>query len=226
MNNIEMEKCLEKLEYKAGLAEDMVELINLQSLYNFHLEMNDTDYIVNEIFAQEDPEISLEIGDTGIYEGIESIKKFWAARHKIQQMRGYLGSIMTDTPHIQVNKERTHAKAIWYGFGPNSVPVDYPVRKSTGNRAEIVDTWLMGKYENEYVKENGKWRIKKLKLNKYIQCPFDSSWNEKPDVYSYAPPKSECVPDKPGNPYTPYDPTGNVLCLPFVDAPRGLFYDK
>ena len=226
MEKKELELFVEELERKATLAEDMVELINLQSLYNYHLEMNDTDYIVNEVFAQNDPEVSLEIGDTGIYVGLESIKKFWDARHKIQQMRGYLGCIMTDTPHIQVNKAGDHAKAIWYGFGPNSVPVDYPVRKSTGNRAEIVDTWLMGKYQNEYVKENGKWRIKKLQLLKYIQCPFDKSWNEAPDVYSYAPPKTECVPDLPGHPYTPYDPNGNVLCLPFVDAPRGLFYDK
>ena len=219
----ELEERIAELERKAQLLDDIIEIINLQSRFNYYLELNNTDRIVNELFAQEDADVSCEIGDAGIYVGIESIRRFWEARHDIQSIKGYLGTVMLETPHIQVGRDGRHARGIWHGFGPNSVPVTQPLRQATGERARLEATWYMGKYQNEYVKEKGEWRIKKLCALKYFQCPYDTSWMEAADVYSFAPPASVCAPDRPGT-HTPYDPNGTVLILPKAPEPRGLTY--
>lgn len=218
-----LEAQISELERKATILEDIVEIINLQSKFNFYLEYNDTDKIVNELFVQDDPEVSCQIGDSGIYVGIESIESFWNARHRIQSIRGYLGTVMLETPHVQVSKDGKNARGIWHGFGPHSVPVTEPLIQVGGERANLEATWYMGKYQNEYVKENGKWKIKTMCALKYFQCPFDKSWVDDPDVYSFAPSTSECCPDKPGT-YTPYDPKGTVSILPAAPEERGLTY--
>jgi len=213
------------LERKAGLLDDIIAIINLQAKFNYCLEFNNTDRIVNELFAQEDPNVTCEIADTGIYQGIESIRRFWNARKNIQSIRGYLGTVMLETPHVQISKDGTQARGVWHAFGPQSVPVDNEkIKKPSGERAKLTATWYMGKYQNEYTKENGEWRIKSLHALKYMQCPFDKSWVEAPDVYRFAPPESECRPDQPGSGYTPYDPTTQNTILPSAPEPRGLVY--
>jgi hypothetical protein len=41
-------------------------------------------------------------------------------------------------------------------------------------------TWLHGIYENEYVKEDGKWKIKKLHFNLVFRTPFEEGWLKVP----------------------------------------------
>lgn len=216
---------LTELERKAALLEDIVAIINLQATFNYCLEFNNTDRIVDELFAQNDPQVRCEIADSGVYEGIESIRRFWKARHAIQSIRGYLGTVMLETPHVQISKDGTRARGIWHAFGPQSVPVQgTPLKKPTGERAKLQATWYLGKYQNEYVKENGEWKIQSLHALKYVQCPFDTSWVDAPDVYRFAPPESECRPDKPSTGYTPYDPSAQNTILPCAPEPRGLVY--
>ncbi|WP_322041020.1 nuclear transport factor 2 family protein [Burkholderia diffusa] len=213
------------LERKAGLLDDIISIINLQAKFNYCLELNNTDRIVNELFAQHDPHVRCEIADTGVYEGIESIRRFWKARHNIQSIRGYLGTIMLETPHVQISEDGTRARGIWHAFGPNSVPANQQkVKQATGERVKLTATWYMGKYQNEYVKEDGVWRIQSLHALKYMQSPYDQSWVEAPDVYRFSPPASECVPDKPGTGHSPYDPAAQNTILPSAHEPRGLVY--
>lgn len=224
MENKNLEALAGQLEHKAQVLEDTVAIINLQAKFNYYLELNHTDRIV-ELFAKEDPDVSCEIGDSGRYVGIESIGRYWNARHKIQSMRGYMGTVMLETPNVTICRNGKEAKGIWHGFGPQSVPVTEPVRRPTGERADLEQTWYMGKYENEYVKEHGEWKIRTMKSLKYFQCAYDKSWVEEPDIYSFKVPDEGCGPDEPGTPYTPYDPDGAVMIWPEVPEQHGMEYD-
>jgi hypothetical protein len=226
MTTEELTDLVGELERKAGLLEDIIAIINLQATFNYCLELNNTDRIVDELFAQHDSQVRCEIADSGAYEGIASIRSFWQARHSIQSARGYLGTVMLETPYVQLSEDGKQARGIWHAFGPQSVRVaaDDAVEETAGAEGKLTATWYMGKYQNEYVKEDGQWRIKSLHALKYMQSPYDKSWVEEPDVYRFAPPASECEPTHPGAGHTPYDPAGENSILPSAPEPHGLVY--
>jgi hypothetical protein len=70
---------------------------------------------------------------------------------------------------VDVDPDGKTAKGRWYGFGPHAIPVD-------GIRA----TWSFGVYENEYIKENGKWKIKKLHYNAIFSTLYEDGWVKTP----------------------------------------------
>ena len=92
----------------------------------------------------------------GVYEGIESVRKLWYAMKEGQSSeRGFFPPVMLATPLIQVAKDGKTAKGMWHGFGPNSVPATvYPERQN-----ELTAVWFFGKYNNIYIKEDGKWKV-------------------------------------------------------------------
>src|SRR4030043_29026 len=57
-------------------AKDYIEIWKLQSLYA-HLYYIGKTSEVPKLFAQKTPGVNLEIEDSGVFEGIESITRFW-----------------------------------------------------------------------------------------------------------------------------------------------------
>ena len=59
-------------------AKDYLEIWKLQSLYAhlYHIGRNSE---VPSLFARKTPGVSMEIEDSGVYEGIESVTRFWNA---------------------------------------------------------------------------------------------------------------------------------------------------
>ena len=56
-------------------------------------------------------------------------------------------------------------------------------------------TWQEGPYENEYVKENGAWRILRLHWYTTVNSSYDKGWHKQP--YPIAGPLKELPPDQP-----------------------------
>lgn len=179
---------------------------NLQGLYTFLWEANEYERIWNEVFAHNDPGVRCEIGDSGAYEGIESVKRFWMALENMEPKRGYMSFIIPMTAYIVLGKDRKTAKGMWTNLGPHA---DY-----TGISPErLTAYWFVGKYDNEYVKEDGKWKLRSLHNLVYIRSPYDKGWLSDPDCAKWQTPP-DAYPDKYSVFAELYHPDGVFYPLP------------
>jgi len=218
MTKKELEARVAELETKIRHAEDVLEIMNLQSLYNYYLELNYCER-VPDLFAQKYPDVRCEICDGGVYEGLESIKRLWKMMGDGQtRTRGFLGTIMISTPHIQVSKDGKKAKAMWHAFGPNSVPATvFPADHN--HQDQLTAIWFLGKYNNEYVKEDGKWKFCSLQVVVFLRTPHEHGWLKQPEARQFALPTAVCKPDRPSTIYKPYHPHGFNVLLPEPPEP-------
>lgn len=216
MENAQLERKIDELEARITRASAFIEIMNLQSRFNYYLESNYTDRLVDELFAQKDPEVSCEICDSGVYKGLEHIRNYWSARHDIQAERGYMGTVMLKTPHVKVSEDGKSAVGTWHAFGANSLQaMPYPC-----DVEKLTATWFMGKYHNEYVLEDGRWRILSMKLIYHFFSPHEQGWIKQSDCYRVAPPPSVCRPDEPSRMCYMYHPHGDNEFLTKIPEPE------
>ena len=78
------------------------------------------------------------------------------------------------------------------------------------HEGELRQTWGNGIYENEYIKENGKWMIKKLHFNLIFRTPYEDGWLKTP-VIGQNGPSREVPPDALPTAYHPYP---SQECIP------------
>jgi hypothetical protein len=94
-----------------------------------------------------------------------------------------------------------------------------------GTHAGVPDTpklpyqqwWEAGVYENDYVRENGVWKYKRLGYHLTWMAEFDKGWANAPDMSRYGP--GNTYPDDPLGPdeilENPYRPWPETWLLPF-----------
>lgn len=175
-------------------AKDYLEIWKLQSLYA-HLYYIGKRSEVPGLFARKTPGINMEIEDSGVYEGIESITRFWNTVFNDEKIGpGHLAIHMTVNPVIEINKDRTRAKGLWHSHGYCSF---------VGSES-FKQFLCLGKYDMEYVKEDREWKIYKFAYRQAFMCPYEKGWVEEPVAASLAA-SPENKPDKPTTFYTPYN---------------------
>ncbi len=173
---------------------DYIEIWKLQSRYSHLYHM----FRISEIpglFAQKTPGVSVELEDTGVYEGIEGVKTLFGTilNEKYLKSPGIHAVHMTLNPIIEINKEGTRAKAVWHSHGSVTLGHDGP----------LTAFWGAGKYDMEYVKEDGQWKFLKLVYRLTYMTPYDKGWVEEAEGSSMAR-QTEYPPDKPTTHYMPY----------------------
>ncbi len=216
MNEQQMQKTIEALQEKIDALEkeqrrlgyyaDMEEIANLQARYMYYLENNRMVEIWDELFAHECPDVSMQLMDSGKYIGPEHVRRVWyqfggrldrdgnptSATQPRLPNNNCLLTITISTPIIVVDKEGEHAWGQWHLFGPHS---NYVFDAQTGGKKHE-QFWIAGKYDNEYVKEHGVWKIKKLRPIGWIRAPYDKGWLRQPDCRRT--PNPYDPPDEPG----------------------------
>ncbi len=188
-------KILKKQVAENAWAKDYLEIWKLQSFYShlYHMGMNPE---IPSLFARETPGVILEIEDSGVYEGIESVTRFWDDVFDVNRMHksaGFLAIHMTVNPVIEINRNSTKAKGIWHSHGVASIA-----------KNGIMKQFLcLGKYDMEYVKEDGNWKILKFVYRLTFMCPYEKGWVDEPVAASIAgSPLNK--PDKPVTYHMPY----------------------
>lgn len=188
-------KKLKKQVAENAWAKDCLEIWKLQSLYShlYHIGRNSQ---VPYLFAQKTPGVVMEIEDSGVYEGLESINYFWNEVFNVDHMQrtpGFLAIHMTMNPVIEINKKGTRAKGLWHSDGVCSFEAG-GVMKQFG---------CLGKYDIEYVKEDGQWKFLRFAYRLTYMCPYEKGWMEEPVAASIAGnPLNR--PDKPTTYHMPY----------------------
>lgn len=193
---------LQELEARIRRLEDIHEIQNLQSRYNHYILSHRYDEIV-DMFAKKDPNVKIELADSGVIEGLEGVKKAFNILKELYVVPGGLGLHMLMTPVIEVSRDGKTARGMWHSLGCNTM--------KTGNG--LIALWQSGKYDNEFVREDGKWKFRIFRWYLTFRTPYDEGWVKKPIIGGLS---QKSPSDRPGTLYAPYDP-GKIN--PFLPLP-------
>jgi len=153
---------LEELAAKVRTLEDIEGIRKLQFRYTYFLDTSQWDDVVN-LFAEN---AKAQISDLPLCEGKEEIAKVF------KQLFGSGMATMTRHMVIQpvVEVEGDRAKGTFYLFACATFKLPQ------GPTA----AWSQGKYENEYVREKGEWKISSLKIKMTFRTPYADGWVKTP----------------------------------------------
>jgi len=192
-----------KLEARLTRMEDIEAIKKLQRAYGYYLEHWEEDQIV-ELFSHS-PEVSVEINDSGLYKGYEAVKNsFNFADHYTADSGAkkappyFLHILMPLSGIVDVDPGGKTAKGRWYGFG-------LIAQRRGGILRAIISS---GIWENEYIKEDGIWKILKLFWVNIFSSPLDEGWVRTP--YLGNPPHKDAPAPMRNVHFAPY-PSGYIF---------------
>ena len=170
---------LDKLEQRITLLEDAEAVENLHAIYGYYLAGNQWDELA-DIFADNG---SIEIAMRGVYVGKKSIRRNLDLYGKQGIHYGVLHNHMQFQPVINIAPDGGTARMRSRAF---SILGEYGKSGS----------WMGGVYENEFVKQDGVWRIRHDQVFNTYFAPYDQGWK---DLQHYQPPgiTASNPPDKP-----------------------------
>ena len=177
-------------------AKDYIEIWKLMSTYShlYHIFKRSE---IPGLFARKIPGVTVEIEDGGVYEGLEGVNKVFCGilSEESHMTPGFLGVHMTVNPIIEFNKKRTRAKGLWHSHGSVTFRVN----------GKLTSFWCLGKYDMEYVKEEGKWKFLKFAYRLTYMCPYEKGWIEEPQGASITAGHMKYPPDRPSTYHMPYN---------------------
>jgi hypothetical protein len=192
---------LDAVTGRATHIDDINKIENLQGSYGYYTDKMLWDEVL-DLFADG---ATLEIGPSGVYVGKDSIRRYLYSLSGGKQ--GPLDGVLNDhfqlQPIVTVAPDGQSAQARWRLFLMTGVSGS----GSGGN-------WGEGTYENEYVKQDGVWKISKLHWYATFVAPYEGGWlhTGKQAVEDYALGKN-VTPDRP--PSETYEPYPGVYVPPF-----------
>ena len=186
---------------RAARVDDINRIENLQGSYGYYTDKMLWDEVL-DLFADG---ASLEIGPSGVYVGKDSIRRYLYSLSGGQQgpIEGVLNDHFQLQPIVTVAPDGQSANGRWRLFLMTGVSGS----GSGGN-------WGEGIYENEYVKQDGVWKISKLHWYATFVAPYEGGWlnTGRQAVEDYALGKG-VTPDRP--PSETYEPYPGVYVPPF-----------
>ena len=152
---MEFIKKIEELEAKIKLLQDIEEIKKLKARYGYCVDSQDYDGVM-DCFAKE---CKADYGMFGKCNSRNEIENWF--RTIVPKAMPFCLHFM-ENPLIEVDGDR--ATGIWY--------FNVPVTNGEKNEA----SWMTGKYEDVYIREDGKWKYKELKCTIYYLSPLDKGW--------------------------------------------------
>jgi hypothetical protein len=196
-------KSMEKVEARLTVLEDIEAIKKLQRAYSYYLEHWQEEQIIG-LFSRSN-DVSVEIHDSGLYKGCEAVKKSFHFPVHYTAFSGektappeFLHVLMGLQGIVDLEPDGRTAKGRWYGLGLVAMP-------RGGKLRAMIAT---GIWENEYVKEEGIWKILKLFYNVIFSCPIEEGWVKTP--YLPNPPNQDRPPMGPNTHPATY-PSGYIF---------------
>jgi hypothetical protein len=154
------------LERRKTLLQDSNAIENLQHAYGYYVDKALWDEVAN-LFTDDG---SIEIGLDGVYVTKPRVREYLYALGGGRQglAAGELNEHMQVMPVITVAPDGLTAKARWRAI---------LMTGELGGEA----FWGEGPYENEYVKDEGVWKIQKLHWYQALLVPYEGGWQTNPD---------------------------------------------
>jgi hypothetical protein len=182
------------LERTVARLEDQDEVENLQRIFGFYFD----EALWSEaadLFAEG---ATVELGGRGVYVGRERIRAFFRTLGDEGPRDGRLYDHMQLQPVVHVAPDGRTAKGRWRLFSQVAEHGAYA-------------RWGAGVYENEYVEEDGVWKIASLRLYETMTTPYEHGWAVL--AVPAAGPSETLPPDRP--PTVDYAPYPAAFTPPF-----------
>ena len=162
-----MAQRLVDLEARAQRLEDINAIKRLQRAYGYYLDEARWDDVA-DLFAAN---ATVEIGADGVYRGRERIRLYYHEMGKGRQglRAGQLNEHLQLMPVITLQADGQRARGTWR---------DVILSGELGKDAY----WAEGPFENQYVKENGVWKIAGLHWFQTLWVPYEGGWAKNGDV--------------------------------------------
>jgi len=159
---------LEELEKEIVSLEDVQEIEDLQQKYGYYMDTHQRQEVV-DLFS--DNTESVEIESTGLFLGKEGVKTFFGDNDLIPEGEQIVADwinilILMSQDVIDIDPAGKTAKGRWNTWLAEAMIVGGIPRQQ----------WVQGYYENEYVKENGRWLFSKLNWNVTFFTSFEAGW--------------------------------------------------
>jgi hypothetical protein len=196
----------EDLESRLAGLEAFRDICNLQGRYNHYLATGQLPGKLPELFAMKTPGLKAEMADSGLWQGPDGVGKLFQHLGTKYHMKGGLFVHMLLTPVLEVSRDCTRAHGMWNSLGANTYMTD---------SGALEAMWQAGKYDNVFVKEDGKWKFLEFKWYVIFRTPYQDGWVKQPIVEGLHeagfPPVSSI--------YNPYNPAEDNVFLPFPPEP-------
>jgi len=210
MNAEEMEDRIKALEDELRTARDIQEIEKIQRIYGYYLEHWMASEII-DLFA-DGPDVALEWPE-GKYIGKEAVKRYFEGME--QKDPEFMHQLMQLSPVVDIDPDGKTAKGRWYSFGGIAMPRGGGVNQS----------FVSGAYENEYIKQEGKWKIKKIRWHLNFSAKPGEGW-VKPERVAAIDPDAKPTfrgptPDIPDSRYELQYPSGHIFPFHFKHPVTG-----
>lgn len=153
----ELKARLAAVEKRAQAAEDHLAVANLQRIYGYYVDKSQWEQVA-DLFSRD---ATLEINGRGKFIGLERIREYM--RHFGPPPPGLLMNHLQLQPVITVADDGRAAQCRCRAL--------MMVGRMGGEAM-----WGECLYENEYVREDGVWKISRLKSWQVFYTPFDKGW--------------------------------------------------
>lgn len=173
-----LETKLDALEHEVEILEATKAIKRLQRAYGYYVDKG-LSREVAELFSRD---ATAELGGYGVFVGKERVAELYARVLGDGLREGQLNNHMILQGVVHVAPDGMSAKGRWRAL------------IQLGQQGESA-TWSEGPYENEYVKEDGVWRISKLHWYMTVTAPYDPGWHLAPQPM--AGPLDDLPPDRP-----------------------------
>jgi len=161
-----LEARIAALEQRKERIEDVNAIERLQAAYGYYADRGLWEEAAN-LFADDG---TIEIALDGVYVGKPRVREYLRtiSGGRPTLTDGELGEHLQVMPVITLAPDGLTAKARWRAI---------VLEGELGGQA----FWGEGPYENEYVKDDGVWKIKALHWYQALYVPYEGGWQTKPD---------------------------------------------
>ncbi|MFV0645067.1 MAG: nuclear transport factor 2 family protein [Sphingomonadaceae bacterium] len=190
------ENRMEELENRVGILEDINAIRRLHWAYGYYIDFNRARDVAN-LFSEDGEVIFL----SGIFRGHEGIFRLygtWFQNYFLEQGGegpefGFLLDHFQMQDIITIAPDRKSAKGRFRGllFGGSHEQRSF---RPEGLPLQFMES---GIYENDYVRENGVWKIKRLDYMMQWQGDYEDGWSK---TVSHLQPLTETYPENPIGP--------------------------
>jgi hypothetical protein len=150
-----------ELERQISRIEDENEIENLQRIYGFYIEKGFWSEAA-DLFADDG---IFELAGEGVYRGRSRVRDYLTSLDDEGPIYGRLYDQMQLMPIVDVEPDGSTAKARWRLFAQEA---------KYGEFSE----WGVGWYENDYVKQDGVWKIAHLRQFNRMYSPDQEGWGQ------------------------------------------------
>jgi len=169
-----LEARIEQLTWQLGVSEDRHAVRSLHFMYGYYLDMCLYDEVC-KLFAADGAVVFLN----GLYKGPAGIRRLycdWFRQTFTKGRNGPVFGFLLDHLMLQevvnVSPDRKHARMRVRALNM----IGYHDRKPEPITHMPQQFWGGGIYENEYVKEDGVWKIRLLNYVGRWQAPYEQGW--------------------------------------------------